>query len=138
MAIDFGERRIGLAVSDPLGIVARGAGVIENDARLFDRLHAIIAEYQVRIVVVGMPYRADGSRGTKAGKIDQFIARLHETTDIPIETLDESFTSVEAARMLREGGMRKRQRQQKGRVDEMAARLLLQGYLDSVPRTPEG
>jgi putative Holliday junction resolvase len=131
MAIDYGGRRVGLAISDPLGIVATGAGVVRNDSRLVGTILRMITEQNVRHVVVGMPYRADGSRGTRAKDIDRFIECLREGTAVPIETWDESFTSVEAAGIFREGGMKRKQRREKGRIDEMAARLLLQEFLDS-------
>jgi putative Holliday junction resolvase len=78
-----------------------------------------------------MPYAPDGGRGKKGEEVDRFVAELRGAVSVPVETWDESFTSVNAQRAFIAGGMKRKQRQQKGRVDEMAARLLLEDYLES-------
>ena len=83
------------------------------------------------MIVVGMPYAPDGGTGKKGEEVELFIRRLHDAVTVPVTTWDESFTTVEAGATLRKGGMKKKQRRQKGVLDEMAARLLLQEYLDT-------
>jgi len=78
-----------------------------------------------------MPYAPDGGVGSQGEEVLRFIEQVRATLGLPVETWDESRTSVDAARALREGGMKRKQRRQKARVDEMAARILLQEYLES-------
>jgi len=131
LGIDYGSRRVGLALSDPLGVIAQGAGTIENTPDLVQRIARLAAEQEVAGLVVGMPYGPDGQMLGKAVEVQGFVRALQAAVAVPVETWDESFTSVEAHRAFLAGGMKKKARQEKGRVDEMAARLLLQEYLDS-------
>jgi putative holliday junction resolvase len=135
LGIDYGSKRVGLALSDPLRILASGAGVLPNSRSLISSLAEFIAEHEVVQVVVGMPYAPDGGAGKKGQEVEEFIQRLKGTVDVPIATWDESFTTVEASAAIRKGGMKKKQRQKKGVLDEMAARLLLQEYLDAHSRS---
>jgi len=130
LGIDYGTKRVGVALSDPLGIIAGGAGTLTNDATLLDRLAKIIYEQEVVRIVVGMPYAPDGGKGAKATEIDAFIEQLRQHVKVAIDTWDESFTSVDAHRTFIETGMKRKKRRQKPRVDEMAARLMLQEYLN--------
>lgn len=131
MGIDYGRRRVGIAVSDPLRVLTRGAGTLANGPGLLDALGKIIREEQVVCIVVGMPYAPDGGLGAIGADVQGFISALRRVVDVPIETWDESFTSVEAHRTFIEAGMKRKKRQQKGRTDEMAARLLLEDYLEN-------
>jgi putative holliday junction resolvase len=131
LGIDYGSRRVGMALSDPLRIIASGAGVLQNSPALVATLARFIEEHQVVQVVVGMPYAPDGGPGKKGKEVEEFIRRLAAVVSVPIDTWDESFTTVEASAAIRRAGMKKKQRQQKGVLDEMAARLLLQEYLES-------
>jgi putative Holliday junction resolvase len=131
LAIDYGSKRVGLAVSDPMRIIAQGAGTIENDPALFERLARIVNKEGITLIVVGMPYAPDGGVGGKGEEIQRFVSNLREAVPAEIEMWDESFSSVRAHEVFRETGMRKRQRREKHRVDEMAARLMLQEYLES-------
>jgi putative holliday junction resolvase len=131
LGIDYGSRRVGLALSDPLRILASGAGVLQNTPALVPSLARLVTEQEVVQIVVGMPYAPDGGAGKKGKEVEEFIGRLRAATTVPIDTWDESFTTVEASAAIRRGGMKKKKRQQKGVLDEMAARLLLQEYLDS-------
>ena len=137
LAVDYGSKRVGLAMSDLLGIIARGAGTIANDSSLLPNIAKLVTENDIGKIVVGMPFAPDGGKGSKAREVDDFIAALGRVVSIHIETWDESYTSVNAQRVFREGGMKKKMRQQKERVDEMAARLLLQDYLDCHQRGSE-
>jgi putative pre-16S rRNA nuclease len=131
LGIDYGSVRIGMALTDPLRILASGAGTLENDLLAPERIATLVAAQEVRLIVVGIPYAPDGGKGEKAKEVDRFIERLRPLVQVPIETWDESFTSVNARNLLRTGGLKRKQRREKHRVDEMAARLLLQEYLDS-------
>jgi putative holliday junction resolvase len=131
LGIDYGSRRLGMALSDPLRLIASGAGVLQNTPALIPTLADFVEEHQVASIVVGMPYAPDGGKGKKGEEVEEFIQRLEAAVTVPITTWDESFTTVEAGAAIRKGGMKKKQRQQKGVLDEMAARLMLQEYLDS-------
>ncbi len=131
MGIDYGEKRVGVAVSDPLRILARGVGTLDNTTGLFDLLSGIVADEQVVLVVVGMPYAPDGGRGKKGREVERFIVTLRSALRIPVESWDESHTSVNAHRAFLDAGMKRKKRRQKARVDEMAARLLLEDYLEN-------
>lgn len=130
LALDYGAKRIGVAVSDPTRLIARGVATLPNDAGFFDALSAIVTKEEVTHIVVGMPYSLDGGKGTKALEVERFIEKLKRHTSLPVATWDESFSSVRAQRTFIETGMKKKKRQQKARVDTMAARLMLQEYLD--------
>ena len=131
VGMDYGERRIGLAACDDLELLATPRGVVEwgpagEDVRgVLEKLEELGAER----VVVGLPLSLDGREGPAAQKVRDFIRRLALKTDLPIDTWDERFSSVGAHRALDEGGVSTRKR--KGRVDPMAAALLLQAYLDA-------
>ena len=131
LGIDYGSKRVGVAVSDPLRVIAQGVGTLDNDAMLMHRLGEIIQERSVVLVVVGIPYAADGGTGAKAKEVEQFIAELRRVVSLNIETWDESYSSLNARRAFIEGGMKRKKRQEKRRIDEMAARLLLQEYLEN-------
>jgi len=131
LGIDYGSRRLGLALSDPLRIIAGGAGVLQNTPVLITTLARFVDEHQVAVVVVGMPYAPDGGSGKKGEEVGRFIRQLKEAIAVPVATWDESFSTVEAGAALRNGGMKKMQRRRKGVLDEMAARVLLQEYLDA-------
>ena len=131
MALDYGSVRVGVALSDPLRIIARGAGVLANDARLLDRLRALAAGEEVRHVVVGIPYAPDGGLGAKGEEVMRFVEQLRTALGLPVDTWDESRTSVEARAALVRSGMKKKQREARGSVDEMAARLLLQEFMEN-------
>ena len=131
MGIDYGSRRVGVAVSDPLRIITRGLGTLDNAPGLPDMIAARVRDEQVVLIVVGMPFAPDGGLGAKGEEVERFIKALRSQVAVPVEIWDESFTSVDARQAFIAGGMKKRKRREKGRVDEMAARLLLQEYLES-------
>ena len=92
LAIDYGEKRIGLAVSDEMGITARGISVIERKSKQadLDAIAAAVSEYGVGAIVVGYPLRLDGSAGIQCGKVDRFIASLREVISVPVIAWDET------------------------------------------------
>lgn len=130
LGIDYGSKRVGVSVSDPTRVISQGIGTLENNPGLLKKLKDIVEKEGIVLIVVGMPYSADGGKGAKAIEVDQFIGRLRGEVAVEVETWDESYTSVNAQQAFRDGGMRRKQRQEKHRVDEMAARLMLQEYLD--------
>jgi putative pre-16S rRNA nuclease len=133
LAIDHGTKRIGLAVSDELGMIAQPLGLLA--AEPFDAflrgLKAILAEKPVELVLVGLPRNMDGSYGPAAEKVREFVAALAAAIPVPIKTWDERLTSVQANRLLIQANVRRTQRREK--VDKLAAAILLQSYLDSRP-----
>jgi len=133
LAIDHGTKRMGIALSDELGMIAQPLEFIpaEPFAKFLDRLKEILSEKQVELVLVGMPRNMDGSYGPAALKVQQFVAVLKDAIAIPIQTLDERLTSAQANRVLIEGNVRREKRRDK--VDKMAAAILLQSYLDGRP-----
>jgi putative holliday junction resolvase len=132
LALDPGTRRVGVAVSDELKIIAQPLEFIpaEPMSVFFDRLNAILREKEVELIIVGMPRNMDGSYGPAALAAQEFTAALRENVAIPIKTWDERLTSVQANRLLIEANVRREKR--KEMVDKMAAAILLQSYLDAV------
>jgi len=130
LALDLGDRRIGLALSDALGWTA---GPLPSLTRIgwkkdLSALRSLIGEHEVRRIVVGLPIRMDGTEGERARLTHEFIERLRRAVPIPVETWDERLTTVEAERTLIQAEVRREKRRQV--VDSMAASLILQGYLD--------
>jgi putative Holliday junction resolvase len=130
LGLDYGTKRVGVAISDPMRVIAQGVGTLENNSSLLENLKEIVLGRQVTIIVVGIPYGPDGETGGKAREVGTFIEMLKGSVGVPVDTWDESYSSVAAQRVFIEGGMKRRKRRQKERVDEMAARVMLQEYLD--------
>ena len=129
LAIDYGARRMGLAVSDPLGITAQGLETLErkNKRTDFARLESVLREYEVREIVLGLPLRMSGETGTQSLKVAEFAESLRQRFQLPVHLWDERLTSAEANRLLREAEVSSRKRAQA--VDRMAAVLILQSFL---------
>jgi putative holliday junction resolvase len=134
LGLDVGSRRIGLAVSDPLGITAQGLETLQrkNKRQDFERLSQIIRAYDVKEIVVGLPLRMSGAEGTQAGKMQEFAAELRKRFSMPVHLWDERLTSAEANRLLRETDLSIEKRGKA--VDRMAAVLILQGWMESRTR----
>jgi putative Holliday junction resolvase len=131
LGIDFGTVRVGVAVSDPLKIIAQSVGTFTNNAGIFDTLAAIARQYDVGLVVIGMPYTLRGEKGMKAEEVDKFSSRLKDKLSVDIVPWDERFTSRIARQTLVQMGTTKKQRRtDKGKVDAMASALILQSFLD--------
>ena len=130
IGLDIGERRIGVAISDPCGRVASPAAVLEastlRDARDLARL---VGDYDAGLVVIGLPTSLDGTEGPQARRVRELGARLAQGLPVPVVFADERLSSVEARRVLSRAGLD--ERQQRGRVDMVAAAVFLQGYLDA-------
>jgi putative Holliday junction resolvase len=131
LGIDWGERRHGLAVSDPLGFTAQPAGVIHRKGKDpgLDEIAEVITEKEVTRIVVGLPFHMDGRPGDHHDDVLQFVDLLIERFELPVETVDERMTTLQAERALEEAGLTRKKR--KGKVDQMAAQLILQFWLDS-------
>ena len=130
LAIDYGRKRTGLAVTDPLQIIANGLCTIPgSEALIF--LKDYIAREKVDLIVVGLPTQMNNEPSENMQHVQTFAARLHKSLpDIPIEYADERFTSVMAHQAMIDGGLRKKRRQDKALVDEISATIILQGYLE--------
>jgi putative Holliday junction resolvase len=131
LAIDYGSVRIGLALSDPTGTLARPLPFVpaKGDAKLARELAALAAKEQAALILLGLPRHMNGSLGEAAAKVQAFATALGQATKIPFKLVDERLTTVQASRQLHEAG--KDSRAQRGRIDSEAAAVLLQGYLDS-------
>ncbi len=131
LALDVGSRRIGLAVSDPLGITAQGLETLQraNKRADLEKLEAVIRHYQVRELVVGLPLRMSGATGIQSEKMARFAEQLHRRFQLPVHLWDERLTSSEANRLLREADLSIQKRARA--VDRMAAVLILQSFLEA-------
>jgi putative Holliday junction resolvase len=130
LALDFGSKTIGLAVTDELGLTAQGLPTLRrsNKSSDLDSLRRIIKQYGVGELVMGLPLRLSGSAGTQAEKVEAFAAELRRRFKLPVHLFDERLTSVEANRVLRESEMSIRRRAEV--VDQLAAVLILQAFLE--------
>jgi len=132
LGLDYGEKRIGVALSDELGFTAQGLTVVQRKNRKSDleALRRIIEEYSVDRIVVGDPVRMDGTRGIQSEKVDRFVRILEEAFGLPVALQDEMMTTKEAEEILRNAGAGIRKR--KAVVDKLAAALILRAHLDSL------
>ena len=132
LGIDHGTRRMGIAISDELKLIAQPVEFIpaEPFPAFLTRLKTLLIEKEVELVLVGMPRNMNGSYGPAALKVQDFVAALKAALTVPIQTWDERLTSAQANRMLIQGNVRRQDRKEK--VDQMAAAILLQSYLDSL------
>lgn len=134
MGLDFGSKTVGVAVSDTLGWTAQGVETIvrKNEDKLRQtcaRIEALIAEYEVELLVLGYPKNMDGTIGERARKTEVFRDMLARRTGLPVVLWDERLTTVEAEQILIESGVRRENR--KTYIDKIAAMLILQDYLDA-------
>lgn len=132
LALDHGTKRIGVAVSDELKMIAQPLEYIpaEPFADFLARLKELLREKEVEMILVGLPRNMDGSYGPAALKVQEFVAALNAAVTVPIKTWDERLTSAQANRFLIQGNVRREKRKEK--VDKTAAAILLQSYLDSL------
>lgn len=131
LAIDYGAKRMGLAVSDPLGITAQGIPALLRSTQIEDvkRLLSLINEKGVEEVVIGLPKNMNNTLGEKATEVIEFIEILKKYISIPIYTFDERLTTVMGNKAMLEGNLSRKKR--KDKIDTIAAQLILQGYIDS-------
>ena len=131
LSIDYGKTRTGLAVSDPLQIIAGGLATVET-SRLFDFLKQYVATEPVECLVIGEPRQPNGQPSENLQRVRQFASRWQkEMPDVPIVFYDERFTSVLAHQAMIDGGLKKKARRDKALVDEISATIILEDYLRS-------
>lgn len=131
LGIDWGERRHGLAVSDPMGYSAQPAGVVHRQGKDpgLEEIARVIEDKEVTEIVIGLPFHMDGRPGDHHDDVLAFMALLTERFGLPVSTVDERMTTLQAERALAESGLSRKKR--KGKVDQVAAQLILQFWLDS-------
>lgn len=132
LAIDHGTRRVGLAISDELKILAHLLEPLPAEplSELISSLKKLVTEKQVELILIGMPRNMDGTYGPAAEKVREFISALQPEVSVPIQPRDERLTTVQAHRMLAQGGSKSRDR--KERIDGSAAAIILQSHLDTL------
>ena len=131
LALDVGDRRIGVAVGDPTGLLATPIEAIDGERESFalDEVVQLISQYEVEEIVVGLPLSLSGRPGVQARRVREFAEALGRRSAVQVVFRDERYSSVQAERLLRETG--KSPSRDKGRVDSAAAAIILQSYLDS-------
>ena len=135
LGVDFGTKRVGLALSDPLGLTAQPLDVVPR-SEVVDRIRELVATESVDLLVMGLPTGLSGDEGTSADQARALGAELAEATGVAVEYIDERFTSRMAEAALLESGMKRRDR--KEYVDKVAAAIFLQDYLDRIGSAEQG
>jgi len=131
LSIDYGKKRTGIAVSDPLQIIANGLTTVET-SRLLDFLADYLQKEEVSCIVVGLPRQMNNEPSENMKRIEPFVNRLRKLyPHIPVEYFDERFSSKMAQQTMIDGGVKKKGRQNKALVDEISATIILQGYMES-------
>ena len=130
LAIDYGKRRTGLAVTDELQLIAGGLTTVDTKV-LIEYLLDYVKREPVERIIVGLPKQMNNQPSENMVRIEPFVNRLRKLVDIPVEYYDERFTSVLAHQAMLDGGLKKKARQDKALVDEISATIILQSYLES-------
>ena len=131
LSIDYGKKRTGIAVTDPLQIIAGGLATVST-SELFDWLMAYLAKEAVERIIIGEPRQPNGQPSENLPRVQQFVNRWRKAMpEVPIEYFDERFTSVLAHQAMLDGGLKKKARQDKALVDEISATIILEDYLRS-------
>ncbi|MGI6074419.1 MAG: Holliday junction resolvase RuvX [Fermentimonas sp.] len=131
LSIDYGRKRTGIAVSDPLQIIANGLTTVET-SKLLEFLDDYLKKEEVEVVVVGLPKHMSGELSENMKRIEPFVNRFKKLyPEIPVEYYDERFTSKMAQQAMLDGGLKKKARRSKELVDEISATIILQGYMES-------
>lgn len=131
LSIDYGRKRTGIAVSDPLQIIANGLTTVET-SKLLEFLDDYLKKEEVEVVVVGLPKQMSGELSENMKRIEPFVNRFKKLyPEIPVEYYDERFTSKMAQQAMLDGGLKKKARRNKELVDEISATIILQGYMES-------
>lgn len=130
LAIDYGKKRTGLAVTDVLQLIAGGLATVPT-GELLPYILRYVANEPVELILIGLPKQSDNSDSENAARVREFAARLRkQLTSVAIEFVDERYTSVMAHRAMLDGGLKKKDRQDKALVDELSAIIMLQSYLE--------
>ncbi len=131
LSIDYGKKRTGLAVTDPLQIIAGGLATVST-SELFDYLKAYTSREDVERIIIGEPRQPNGEPSENLARVQQFVNRWRKAMpQIPIDYYDERFTSVLAHQAMLDGGLKKKARQNKALVDEISATIILEDYMHS-------
>jgi putative Holliday junction resolvase len=131
LSIDYGRKRTGLAVTDPLQIIAGGLATVST-SELFEWLQAYLQREQVERIVIGEPRQPNGQPSENLQRVQQFVNRWRKAhPEVPIDYYDERFTSVLAHQAMLDSGLRKKARQDKALVDEISATIILEDYMRS-------
>ena len=131
LSIDYSKKRTGIAVTDPLQIIAGGLATVST-SELFDWLKAYLAKESVERIIIGEPRQPNGQPSENLQRVQQFVNRWRKAVpEVPIEYFDERFTSVLAHQAMLDGGLKKKARQDKALVDEISATIILEDYLRS-------
>ena len=131
LALDVGDRRVGLAISDPTALLASPFGAVDRGESDLAEIVEIAEREHIYEIIVGVPITLAGEEGAQAVKVRAFIRDLRSMTEIPIKTIDERLSTVQARRLLIDTGGTSRKDRRRGRVDAAAAAVILQSYLDS-------
>ena len=131
LGVDSGEQRTGIAVSDPLGMIANGIGVIRSgyDVRIAEEIVRYAVEYDCERIILGCPVNMNGTIGPRAEKVSRLAELIRERTSIPVETFDERLTTTAAHRFLNETNVRGGKR--KAVIDSLSAQIILQNWMDA-------
>ncbi len=137
LAIDYGRKRTGIAVSDPLQLIANGLTTVATH-ELTDFLKDYVGREAVDEIIVGLPVQTNGQASENQQRVRQFVARLRKLMpDVPVVFYDERFTSVLAHRAMIDGGLRQKQRRDKALVDTISATIILQSYMEHRRLAPQ-
>ena len=133
LGLDFGSKTVGVAVSDPTGLIASGVEIIRRDRedklrKTLSRIEELIVQYEVERIVLGCPLNMDDSSGDRVRKTEEFKEMLERRTGLPVDFMDERLSTVEAIELMNEAGIAGKDR--KEYVDKIAATFILQWYLD--------
>ncbi|MFC1666629.1 Holliday junction resolvase RuvX [Candidatus Omnitrophota bacterium] len=130
LALDVGQKRIGVAVSDALNLIAQGIETIKREdlSGTLNRISSLVEEYDVSKIIVGLPFNMNGTKGTSVKLTEEFIDELKKKTGVTIETRDERLTTLQGERVLLEANVSRKKR--KLAIDKIAAQLILQSYLE--------
>ncbi|NLX80116.1 MAG: Holliday junction resolvase RuvX [Proteiniphilum sp.] len=131
LAIDYGKKRVGIAVSDPLQIIANGLTTVDTH-KIFDFIKEYFQKETVDVVVVGLPKQMNNEASENMGRVEEFVSKFKKLyPSMVVEYYDERFTSKMAQRTMIDGGLSKKQRMNKALVDEISATIILQSYMES-------
>lgn len=139
LALDVGEKRVGVAISDPLGIIARPLEVIQRSSKVedFEAIGRLVAEHQVDLLLCGYPLSLDGDEGPQGRRIRRYAEKLAETLPVPVKLWDESHSTDKAHEIMISQDKKSTPQQRRQWVDAVAAAVILQSYLDeSAPAGP--
>lgn len=138
LSIDYGKKRTGIAVTDPLQLIANGLTTVAT-ASVVDFLQDYVRRESVERIVVGLPRQTNGADSENMVRVQAFVRRLHKVMpEMPVDFFDERFTSVLAHQAMLDGGLKKKDRQNKALVDEISATIILQDWMEAHKRQELG